>query len=1471
MKTHLSSKIRFLPFFLGLCFFSLNAQAFQNIDRDTYFPGIAQGHGSYYGNCQYAQLELNNSAKINETQGAALNYCSSNKGAGLPSDSCDNGRGGYQSCEITGYNTPSLVLGNFQTRYSPKNEVCNSGQEEFKSKKYNRVELRNSCRASFKNSSGTTYLNSLDLEDDATLTLSSGDYWIVQISTSDDAHIKISGDVRLFVYHDFLLNNDTKITLEQDASLTVVGFNNIQLNNDSSLEGDVYANNRLSLNNDSYINGRVSSKKLFMEGDSRINDDVTPPEPPAFPVLSLRLDEDSWNGSTGEVKDSSGNGYNGIAINNLAPQKDNPALPIDLAKMGTCGYGAFNKSQQQYIEVPNNSKLSNEDTITVSAWINPSSYPSSNRLNTIVSKNGNYEFHLNSYGQINWYWELKNTNYPMNLTTRESIPKNQWSHVAIRYNAHNTKKATIFIDGVEVISKSESVNPLKHLKENNQPLQVGNDYDLTRTFNGLIDEVNVFDQALSDDQIEQLYEQRHPCPDVVLPTCYEDNFNNGSLDSNWVTSSSSGNFIPKIINGRLQLTQAQRAQSTASSYQYLYPALGNKIEVEFDYMAYGGNGADGLAIVFSDAEITPQAGAFGGPLGYGFKRNSEATKPGFTGGWLGVGLDEYGNYSKEGGSKNYNSNSTKQSVVLRGSGQQYSGYNYIDGEKVSPNIDGNNGNYNTHRYRITIDSRSHNTANVTVERSVENKGSTPRFSKIIGPINVLSPQYNQDDIPENFIMSLTGSTGQLYNTHEIDNFKVCALYSKPIGEQIDHFEFDHSGQGSTCDVSNVTLRACGDASCSSLFTDEIDVTLNTSSLGADGYWLNGNNITMRNGIANLSIGKPTQGNVGLNVDSSSPSTKPFSNTLCSINGGSLSSQNCTLNFKSEGLTVVVPDKLANKPVTATIKGCGSTFTGTKNIQLWSDYISPSKANIIGSPSLYGLVNNSWDEIGKQEASPTTFALNFANNEAQITVNYIDAGQLQLNAKYVKSYNQDIEGSDQFVSFPVGLSASVTDKNNLNSDGLCKSEDTSCPVFARAGEIFNLKIKAHAWMDDNDSNLSDNPVTPNYAQNNLLLDHTLIAPSQNIGGNTGNLLMNTYNHGAKQSSTNTIDQSISEVGVFDISVTPPTGYLGSNAFQIKAANTGSIGRFIPAYFDLSAVQPTIKDACGDFTYMGQTFEFDTLPTLELTPLSYTGGQLQNYNIGQWWRYNNTWDLRTYSASPSGIEVIDSDSLSILGRRDGFATSGGVVKLPLQNKMQLQNAKLRYNKPFDPISPTNDTITLTISAEDTKDQDKVCYKTNATGSCLDYDFPATPEHQQEWGRITMEDAYGSELNALQSRIETESYVGGRFVRNTDSCTVLSISDFSFDAGTNPDALPVGKGTTKASLTSTDMSNGITSMNFTAPGNGNQGQVIPKLSLVNLPWLQQDQDNNDSFEDFIKATIHFGIYRGSDRIIWSHEQTN
>ncbi|TMX08298.1 hypothetical protein FGF01_15640, partial [Aeromonas salmonicida subsp. achromogenes] len=82
--------------------FSGAASAFQVIDTATYFPAVAQGHR---GNTGYScntlgnpALTQNGQAKISGTAGAALKYCTSNLGAGLPLDGCDNSNGSRRQC-----------------------------------------------------------------------------------------------------------------------------------------------------------------------------------------------------------------------------------------------------------------------------------------------------------------------------------------------------------------------------------------------------------------------------------------------------------------------------------------------------------------------------------------------------------------------------------------------------------------------------------------------------------------------------------------------------------------------------------------------------------------------------------------------------------------------------------------------------------------------------------------------------------------------------------------------------------------------------------------------------------------------------------------------------------------------------------------------------------------------------------------------------------------------------------------------------------------------------------------------------------------------------------------------------------------------------------------------------------------------------------------------------------------------------
>ncbi len=221
-------------------------------------------------------------------------------------------------------------------------------------------------------------------------------------------------------------------------------------------------------------------------------------------------------------------------------------------------------------------------------------------------------------------------------------------------------------------------------------------------------------------------------------TCFEDDFNRTSLGQNWVPFTSTGSFIPSIVSSRMRLTEALNNEATAATYQRIFPAAGNVVTVEFDYYAWAnlsGVGADGVAVIFSDATVTPKTGGFGGSLGYAPRTDTTPIKPGFAGGWLGVGLDEYGNFSNPTEGRTGGPGFRAQAVALRGS--ESASYRYLTGTgaNLSPKLDVRSTSTAGpgHRYKMTIDSRSSGAVWVRVDRTYNGTQQT-----LIDRYNVLN-------------------------------------------------------------------------------------------------------------------------------------------------------------------------------------------------------------------------------------------------------------------------------------------------------------------------------------------------------------------------------------------------------------------------------------------------------------------------------------------------------------------------------------------------------------------------------------------------------------------------------------------------------------------------------------------------------------------------------------------------------------
>ncbi|MFE8727682.1 DUF6701 domain-containing protein [Aeromonas hydrophila] len=955
---------------------------------------------------------------------------------------------------------------------------------------------------------------------------------------------------------------------------------------------------------------------------------------------------------------------------------------------------------------------------------------------------------------------------------------------------------------------------------------------------------------------------------AVLPpmlTCFADGFDSAQINpDSWVVAQRNNSTLPSVQNGRLRLTQNITDQATSATFQRLFPGAGNLVTVEFDQYAYktsGTSGADGMAVVLSDATLTPQPGAFGGPLGYGYKTGIS----GFAGGWLGVGLDEYGNYANEGGSTNLGSR--PQAVSIRGSGSGTSGYRYLTGtaSNLNPPVDSGTNSNRPHRYRITVDSRSAGNSLATVERDT---GSG--YSTLVGPINMTS-QTGQAAVPANFLLSLTGSTGSVTNFHEIDNVRICALRSNPVGVQIDHFQLDHSGQALTCNPETVTVKACADAACTTLITDPVTATLSLEPFSSSNGWVGGNTVTFSGGSTTVQLRNNTATAVTIGVSGSVPATKPFSTTLCKAGAGTPSAAACTLNFADSGFFFNVPDTYSNQPQTVAIKAvkksdvtkqCVPGFANqSKSVKFWSSYLLPTSNNYNSKMSVNSSV------IGTDLGSATLVPLTFdAQGQSTITVKYPDAGQMQLDAHYDGTGNEAglvMTGADQFVARPVGLCITPP-------QGVCTAGDSSCPVFKKAGDTFQVDIKAMAWESANDGDIcAGNQTTPNFVLPKIALGSILVAPNPGTNAAVGTA---TYNHVPASNSLNSVTQTVSEVGVFRMTATPPvamqpegstvsTGYFG---YTIPPAQSQPVGRFIPADFNLASGD--IVPACNVFSYMGQPFGV----ALDVLARNVSGGQTKNY---------------------TGSFAKGSAYLSVANNKDGKSLANRLRSLPSLPWLNGRAALAAGSSEFVRLSDTqpdgpyksllfglymrdNDGDRTLIANPDFND----AVVGNCSGASCNARLIDSVPMQVYFGRLLAGTGAGLASAPLAVPLQLQYYEAGNWQLNKlDQCTQFSLANQGFTF-LNPSHV--------FDATSRDLSLGNNrkirlGLGISAPGGASaqatDGEILfqfarPDIS-VRIPYRvdlskQPSQPLWLSDPTTLQGEAIFGSSRGNDRIIYRRE---
>jgi hypothetical protein len=171
---------------------------------------------------------------------------------------------------------------------------------------------------------------------------------------------------------------------------------------------------------------------------------------------------------------------------------------------GYDGNGAYEMNGSNYgVTVADDQSLNITEEITITAWIYPLS--SSGNMDIVTKKNWDsvhYGYRLQqNWGNLLFVWG-NGTNYFQNKTGTIEVGK--WQHVAVTYDQETL---VLYIDGVAVLTESRD----EPIVNNDDPILIGcygHCNGATYVYNGSIDDVMIFNHALSSNQIQSLYENR---------------------------------------------------------------------------------------------------------------------------------------------------------------------------------------------------------------------------------------------------------------------------------------------------------------------------------------------------------------------------------------------------------------------------------------------------------------------------------------------------------------------------------------------------------------------------------------------------------------------------------------------------------------------------------------------------------------------------------------------------------------------------------------------------------------------------------------------------------------------------------------------------------------------------------------------------------------------------------------------------
>lgn len=654
----------------------------------------------------------------------------------------------------------------------------------------------------------------------------------------------------------------------------------------------------------------------------------------------------------------------------------------------------------------------------------------------------------------------------------------------------------------------------------------------------------------------------------------------------------------------------------------------------------------------------------------------------------------------------------------------------------------------------------------------------------------------------------------------------------------DHIQIEHAGTGSICTPETVTVKACLNASCSTLYPGAVTVQLSPTG------WIGGGTFTFSGGIASRQLSVGSAGNVTLGTVSASP--LPAGAARCFIG----STESCTMNFINASCSFNAVEPAGTPQARIFTKLAGTTFN--------LDLLALSNSTTINTGYTGTVAVDLVDASGS--ACPSGSGLNTVANIPFVSG---DSGRKQVIFTYPQA------AGNVRVRMKAGSSAAACSTDNfairpqqfaVTAPALSNATLTGAPN-AVAGSAFTLTANAGVTAGYTGTPVL-NPSKVNDHQSIAIAANTLsgtflpgTGPSASGAAfkylDVGNIKL------LADAVLDTGFTSVDQVGDCVVGSTSNTAVAGKYGCNIGSAASATLGRWYPSHYSFAG---TLTPACGPggFSYMDQ----DALGVnLVLKAHASTGGAASAADPV----------VSRYTAGYTNLAPV-----TITGDNGGAAVA--LTRLANPTLPSMPNTNLWSAGVFQ----ISDTYAFGKLANPDGPYDlfklKAALADPDGSSLLTAPTPETNTSKMRYGRIQLQNAYGSELLSLPVPLAIQYWNGNWQTNSLDTCTSIQASQFawSFPAGSAPHPNNLAACETAATVSGVGPNYTVT---LNTPGASNAGWADLTLNVgaaavgstctavnagtgftaaattANAPWLQFNWTGTVANP---QSRANFGIYK-------------